>query len=61
MKRVLTVGEYYLQVAEKYGETIANRFYHLMYTMSGGKNTSNEFYSEDILEIKLKEAQDESC
>ena len=52
------VGLFHQRVYEKYGRHIASEFIRLMREWDGGLDVSNAFYDDDLLDMKLKEAQE---
>lgn len=52
------VGLFHQRVYEKYGRHIASEFIRLMREWDGGLDVSNAYYDDDVLKMKLKEAQE---
>lgn len=55
---MIKVSEYYNRVNNNYGKSIASKFYSLMKEWDRRSDVWNSFYDEDLLKIKLKEANE---
>lgn len=54
----MQVKSFYWKVFEEEGKNVATKFLELMVEWDGRKDVYNAFYNEDVLQMKLKEAQE---
>jgi hypothetical protein len=55
---MIKVSVFYWSIYDHYGKDVAAKFMQLMKEWDGLNDVSNAYYDEDLLEMKLKEAQE---